>query len=814
MLRKIIICIFFILLLTTSTAFADGMLIPTMKGVPPLSVKYQSVSVNITTNVAKTKVVQEFFNNTNRQLEANYVFPLPANASINDFAMYINGKRMSGELVEKKRAREIYEGIVRKMKDPGLLEYIGNNLFRARVFPIAPHSTQKIELEYSNIVAYENNIYTYVYPLKTSMKASRTLEDFTITVDLKSNVPLKNIYSPTHAVGISRKDDYHAVIGFEQNAARLDKDFKLFYTVSEDDIGLNLLTYKQKNDDGYFMLMVAPKTEIEKGEVNKKNIVFTIDTSGSMSGRKIQNAVKALRYCIENLNEQDSFNIVRFSSDVDLLSKKLLPANKDNIKNALDFIMRMRASGGTAIDYSLAESLKLFESPKGTNILVFMTDGLPTVGERNIKRIINNARAGNVNLARVFSFGVGHDVNTMLLDSIASDGKGLSEYLKANDEIEIKLSSFYNKVANPVLSNIFFDFGDIDVMKFYPKANPDIFKGEDLVIIGRYRGHGPSVVKLNGTVNGNKREFVYEGTFAKNDTTNDFIPRLWAVRRVGNLLEEIKLNGEEKELKDEVITLSKEYGIMTPYTSYLVLENEKSYAKYNIPRVSGNRVAKKTVKKRVKKSASKGYRKSGDYESRANYYQSSTIGKALDEPLNAGRRRVSPAPMIRSGEKSEVMPTLAESQSAEIDSFGQPLDNDDVDNYTFGVQGSRMKEKNLRLQSGADAVELSKSIREMKERKVASDEQVATSIKIVKDRRFRFQDGYWTETSVKDEMQGLKIKYLSDAYFNLLKAFPDIKDYVAIGEKVKLLINDKLVIIGEEGEESMSEEKLMEHFRV
>ena len=831
--KRIVFTLTLLLVLTCSKVYANGILVPTMKGVAPLSIKYQSVDIKITSNVAKTKVEQVFYNSTNRRLEANYVFPLPEGASISDFAMYINGKRMSGELVEKGKARAIYEGIVRKMKDPGLLEYMGNNLFRARIFPIEPNSTQKVELEYSEILAFDNNVYSYVYPLKTGMKAARTLEDFTVSVDLKSKVALKNIYSPSHNVGISRRDDYHAVIGFEENRVYLDKDFKLFYTVSEDDIGLNLFSYNAngRKDDGYFMVMLTPKLELKEGEVNKKNIVFTVDTSGSMAGKKMRNTKKALVQGLNTLNKHDRFNIVRFSTDVQLFRKGLVPATERNIYAALQYADMITASGGTAIDYALNESLKLFDTPKGTNILVFMTDGLPTVGTRDVRMIINNAKSNNKNTARLFSFGVGHDVNTVLLDAIASDGRGMSEYLKANEEIEIKLSHFFNKVANPVLSNITIDFGDVTVNRNYPRATPDIFKGDDLVILGRYKKHGPTAIRLKGMMNGKEREYVYEGTFTKDSTDHDFIPRLWAVRRVGYLLEEIKLHGEAKELKDEVITLSKQYGIMTPYTSYLVLENEQQYAQHGIKRPDRKQIAKKKTPKPKSRPRT--------------FYLPTQFDPVLKD---RERRKTATAPPAGAyedlderieGEESDVVvggsggirgseekPASAP-ENGFFQFFGKSKSSVDtsasrapadlyskMDRIAESPRSStEFNARVMKQESGESAVEVSKGIRMLKENKAVGDDMIAMSNRQVKGRTFNYVDSYWTDTKFKVMMKGLKIKYLSNAYFNLLKAMPQLKDTLALGEKIRLVINGKSLIIDTEGLEEMDVDKIKEYYK-
>ncbi|MEM7393031.1 MAG: VIT domain-containing protein, partial [Verrucomicrobiota bacterium] len=254
--------------------FGNGILIPKDGSLPPLAIKHQRVDIAIKDGVAQTRVEQVFKNHTDQVLEATYIFPVPKNASINDFAMYINGKRESGELVEKGKARKIYEDIVRRMKDPGLLEHIDDNLFKIRVYPIAKKGEQRIEMEYSEALPYDGGLYKLTYPLKTGEKASSTLEDFTVSARLKSSIPIKNIYSPTHKVGISWKGDHEAIIGFEEDAYMLNKDFELYYGVSKKDFGLNLLASSASKKDGYFMMMISPTVLPKEDMVIQKDVTF------------------------------------------------------------------------------------------------------------------------------------------------------------------------------------------------------------------------------------------------------------------------------------------------------------------------------------------------------------------------------------------------------------------------------------------------------------------------------------------------------------------------------------------------------------
>jgi Ca-activated chloride channel family protein len=208
-------------------------------------------------------------------------------------------------------------------------------------------------------------------------------------------------------------------------------------------------------------------------------------------------------------------------------------------------------------------------------MIVFLTDGLPTVGETDLGSILKRVAKKNKAGVRIFPFGVGYDVNTHLLDKLSEENRGTVEYIKPEEDIEDKISVFYSKVSNPILSDITLDFGHIKTKDVYPNHLPDIFDGSQLVIFGKYNGTGHAAIKLTGYVGESKKTFVYEGRFRKRNRKNAFIPRLWATRKIAYLLSEIKVHGYNDELVEEIIALSKEHGIITPYTSYLVLEDNQ-----------------------------------------------------------------------------------------------------------------------------------------------------------------------------------------------------------------------------------------------
>ena len=556
-------------------AFADGVVV--INQPPPqtpayLTVVYHHVEVTIDDQVAITKIDQVFRNDSDFTLEGTYLFPLPEEASIQRFVMYVDGKPLEGKVLNRDEARSIYESIVRQNRDPALLEYIGHDTFQASIFPIAGHEEKRIQIEYSQVLSMDQGLVEYVYPLSTERFSPQPLQEVAVTVRLHSKEPIKAVYSPSHDVAITREDDYHATIGYEDKDCLPDRDFVLYYTVSSEDFGVNLLTYHPRGEDGFFLLLVAPPVEARDREVVAKDVIFVLDTSGSMEGEKIDQAKKALAFVLDHLNAEDRFAIVPFNSGVSTYARELLPASEH--RPALRYVEEIIAGGSTDIDAALQRALDLADTRSGRpQIVLFLTDGLPTVGEQEPGRILENVRRRSSADVRLFPFGVGYDVNSALLDSLSQENHGASAYILPGENLEERVSAFYAKINMPVLANVSLDFGTVVVEQTYPNPLPDLFLGSQLVLVGRYRGEGAATVTLRGVVNGEERSYRYEDlTFPGEDTRRDFLPRLWATRKIGYLLNEIRLHGENKEVVDEIVDLSLRYGIITPYTSFLVDE--------------------------------------------------------------------------------------------------------------------------------------------------------------------------------------------------------------------------------------------------
>ncbi len=552
----------------------------------PLEISFLKVDTRIKDQIAVTKVEQEFFNPNSRVMEGTFLFPVPKGAAITKFTMEIGGKAVEAELLAAEKARGIYEDIVRKMKDPALLEFAGQDLYKLRIFPIEAHSRKRISLSYTQILKGDNGLIGYSYPLGTGKYSAKPIPSVSVRVEIESKSPIKAVYSPSHTVEVKRDGANRAVVGFEAKNVLPESSFQLYHTMDKAAVGVSLLTHRTGENEGFFMLLAAPGVDVKDKAVVQKDIAFVLDTSGSMAGAKLEQAKKALAFCVENLNDGDRFEVLRFATDVDLLFSGFKEANKANRDRAQSFIKETKPIGGTAIDDALRKALGLLngreakESQSRPGVIVFLTDGRPTVGETSEEAIHSNVKKA-AGQTRVFCFGIGTDVNTHLLDKIAETTRAFSQYVLPEEDIEVKVSNFYTKIKEPVLANPRLKFPEsVRVSKLYPEPLPDLYKGEELVMVGRYTGGGNGHLLLEGTINGKPQQHEYNVSFPARDSDHDFIPRLWATRRVGYLLDEIRLRGESKELKDEVTDLARQYGIVTPYTAYLILEDE---ARRNVP---------------------------------------------------------------------------------------------------------------------------------------------------------------------------------------------------------------------------------------
>jgi Ca-activated chloride channel homolog len=804
-------------LLTTARARADGFIVihnPPPSAVPghfafaPLEVSYHRVNVEINDQVASTTVDQEFYNPNGQRLEGTYLFPLPEGAHIDKFQMDINGHLQEAELLDSGKARSLYEEIVRKTKDPALLEYAGRDAFKVRIFPIEPNSRKQIKITYTQLLKSDSGLTEYVYPLNTEKFSSRPLRDVSVKVSLHCKEPLKSVYSPSHSVETRRDGEHAATVGWEARNVRPDTDFKVLFSRTEKPLSVDLLTYKTSSQDGYFLLLASPGMESPKGAVQKKDVCFVIDTSGSMAengGKKMEQAKKALSFCLQNLNEGDRFEVIRFSTEAEPLFDKLVDADREHVTKAQEFVGKLKPIGGTAISEALGKAMALrgkraagprdvgggdTDDPKSHKladeptdrpyIVIFLTDGQPTIGETNEDNIVAAMNRGAEGTTRIFSFGIGTDVNTHLLDRLADQTRAFSQYVLPDEDLEVKLSNFYTKIKEPVLANVKVDFSgahDVQVSQLYPNRMPDLFKGDMLVLFGRYSGAGPGAVRISGTLNGERHEFASDVRFTDSDQANGFIPRLWATRRVGYLLDEIRLHGENRELRDEVTRLAREHGIVTPYTAYLILEDEQ---RRNVP---------------VTLRSFRELDRDGAVRERAAGRWASARGEAENLESRAGDKAVANAQDLsrlkngQSLEDAQFGQDLAKGQQANAGLPAAPSAGPSSGAGGFGAGGGVASQPQQRAGANADNYGYRKA------------QNYAQQARVVKGRAFYQNGNTWTDATAQERLakdKNLKqrqVKFNSDEYFALLAKYPDAAAWFSLGNEVDVMLGDELVMV-------------------
>ncbi len=697
----------------------------------PLGIKSQRVDVTINDAVAETQIEQVFVNRGSTPIEGTYLFPVAASAGIHQFSMTMNGRESGAELLDAEQARKIYESIVAKMRDPALLQFAGQSLIQARVFPIAPHGECRIKLSYTETMASDGGLSRYQFPLAQPGCSFQPIEQFSLRAVVRSERPIQSVFSPTHECTVDRRSEKEYVVGLEKPLAGPDEDVQIVVQRGDDAFGLTLLTQREGGgEDGFFMARITPNPSAVSDGSMPKNICFVLDTSGSMADdNKIAQARKALKFCITNLNPEDRFNIITFATDTRAFRKGWSAASESTKDDARQFIDRLNAVGGTDIDSALRKALELNPLATGADktagepwrknpyFVVFVTDGEPTVGVVDPNAIVANASEKNSGkAARLFCLGVGFKVNTHLLDRLADDNGGAREYVTPSEDLELKLSSFYTKLAHPVLAGLKLAFSGVSVHDVYPKALPDLFRGGELVVVGRYGGTptGSTTIELSGEARGERKTFSYPCSFATEDRRSSFLPRVWAMRKIGYLLDEIRLKGDQMELRNEVIRLAKLYGILTPYTSYLIQEDEQLASRRGISPAGPRRMSRE-----------------------------------LNDAWS-GRQR-----------------DMQEAREAQQDQVGA------------ASVGASKSNSRMRLADNKKAAEAAGFVRDE-----YRDKGGGQLVNFIDSRTFYLENGRWVDAAYDGKSQTTKLALYSTEYYDFVARNPGVGRYLAQGERV------------------------------
>ncbi|MEW6158923.1 MAG: VIT and VWA domain-containing protein [Verrucomicrobiota bacterium] len=550
-----------------------------------LEIKEQEVQVTVNNGIAVTQVMQVFHNTESRQVEALYTFPVPKGASVANFSMWINGKEMVGEVMEKKKAREIYESYKQTRQDPGLLEQVDYKTFEMRIFPIAANADQKVQLTYYQELEFDHDMATYVYPLATGTRttmASKTTGRFAFDLELKSAIPIRNVESPSHAADfvVARHHDSLYQASLETREGRLARDLVVSFQLARGKTGFDLVTSKRAGEDGYFSLTLTAGDDLEKPDAGM-DYVFLLDISGSMADDgKLLLSKDSIGAFVNELSAADRLEIITFNVRPNLAFEQLREVTPEVKSSAQSFLTSQAARGGTVLNPAVTTAYKYAQPDRPLNVVIF-SDGMTEQSERRTLLELIGQRPRN---ARVFCIGVGNDVNRPLLEQLAQDSGGLAAFVSREDNFARQAKAFRRKLMRPAASNLQIAITGVEVSEMEPKVLPNLYHGAPLRIYGRYARGGMADIKVRGDINGVEFNKTAQLEFPKEDGANPELERMWAWHRIDALLKEGDRRGDRNSVIAEVVRLGEAYSIASEYTSFLVLENDAEYQRWKIAR--------------------------------------------------------------------------------------------------------------------------------------------------------------------------------------------------------------------------------------
>jgi len=556
-----------------------------------LTIKEQDVHVTINNGVAVTEVEQVFVNTEQRVVEALYTFPVPKQASVSNFSMWINGKEMLGEVVEKQRAREIYESYKQTKRDPGLLEQVDYKRFEMRIFPIAAGAEQRVRITYYQELDFDHDRANYVYPLATNTQKNadqKTTGKFAFSLDVKSEVPIVEMKSPSHPeqfVMVKHAESHYWQTSFETNAGDLSRDLVIDYAVERPHTGIDLITSKNGNEDGYFQLTMTAGKELES-QLKGSDYVFVVDVSGSMrNDGKLMLSQDSVNAFVQSLSEEDRFELIAFNIAAQPLFNSASPVNETTKKQAAEFLRSQRAMGGTVLNTAIEAAYRYRDNDRQLNVVV-LSDGMTEQGEqRELLQLIARRPSG----VSVFCIGIGNEVNRPLLSQLASETGGLAAFLSREDNFEQQAQAFRRKLTRPAATNVRITLDGADVYDVEPEKLANLYHGQPIRMYGRYKKSGPVTVQVKAEVLGSPLEQKLEVNLPASDDKNPEIERMWAMHRVQRILSEGRVDGSKGQL-DEVVRLCEGYSIVSPYASFIVLENDGEYQRWKIERRNATRI--------------------------------------------------------------------------------------------------------------------------------------------------------------------------------------------------------------------------------
>lgn len=574
---------------------------------PVITLSRVEVSVSINDQVATTTLTLTLANGARRPMEAQVLLPVPDGAAVRSFQLDSLGSEPTAKILPRDEARRIYDAIVRQMKDPGLLEFAGHNQIRSSVFPVPANGQETVRLTYEHLLTADGNRIDFVLP--RSDTATRTV--WTFSAELRSSRSIATVFSPSHDISTERHSKNHISVRVSTEAAAQPGSLRLSYLHEAnggDGIAATFMAYPDPQapaegggKGGYFMLLAALPEGNGSDKAIRREVTIVIDRSGSMRGEKMDQAREAARQVIEGLLDGEAFNIIDFASDVQMFSRAPVIKSGESMKAARGYLGGINASGGTNIYDALHEALRQPPTEGMLPVVLFLTDGVATVGRTREGDIRELALTSNTHERRIFTFGVGFDVNAPLLSALARESRATSTFVLPTEDVEVAVSAVFRRLSGPVLASPRLTVIGPDgkestrlIRDLEPSVLPDVFEGDQLIVLGRYTTEGPMRLKVEGNFRGKPRTFDLTMNTADAGTRHAHVPRLWAGRRIASLVDEIRRieantgrlsqsDPRTRELVDEIVRLSTRYGILTEYTAFLAVEPGADFA--NVPRI-------------------------------------------------------------------------------------------------------------------------------------------------------------------------------------------------------------------------------------
>lgn len=702
------------------------------------------VRVELVDRVLRYEITETYVNRGNRVGEADFMFPLPKGAAFQDLKLSINGQMVSGETMNADRARQVYEEIVRRQRDPALLEWMGYGLLRARIFPIAPGEEKKVVVRFQTVAEREGDALRVDYFRGAATNQWATNQDAQSRTSFFLTYPADPMYgtaySPTSSIFEQRygddadRPDGSGGSSFASSSRRSMRRFEIREARGEvtllipvrrsNSAAITMLANAPGNDDGFALITLSPPAV--RPAAIPRDLTFVIDVSGSMSGEKIEQARAAGKQLLQTLSPMDRFRLIDFSSDVRTFRDDFSVATRENIRAADRYLDQLEAQGSTNISGALDEALSSKVQAGRLPIILFLTDGQPTVGERDASVIAANV-AKQRGPRRLFTFGVGADLNVSLIEQLALEGRGTASFVRPEESVERAVGIVASRLTSPLVTDVRVHADGVRLLKMHPSGPMDIFAGEDLVILARYDGSGDATLRFDGQTTSGPVTWTSRVNFPDRTRENPFVARLWATQRIGYLSAEKRKHGDSQEIDDEIRSLGEQFGIPTEFSSYLVVEpgmNER--------RLTG------------------------------------TAG----------------------GQLNSVVTGVA---TAGTGSVAVPMTVGAAPSVQFEAAKTAAAQRSATSLSAIDAISTARN-----------DTNVRRSGNVT----FVLRDGVWTDVRYKKSGTVLRVKPYSDAYFKLLELEPDLRDALAVGERAIVVGRSMAIEISPSGADRLTDRDL------